>query len=354
MLYATIMAGGSGTRFWPASRRARPKQLLSLVGDASMLQSTVARLRGLCEDGQILILTNQQLVNATRQQLPALPVDSIIGEPCKRDTAPCIGLAAGLIARQDADATMLVMPADHVIQQVDNFHKAVQQAEQMLKEDPTRIITFGIRPTYPATVFGYIQRGESAGNGWRVSKFREKPDLETAQSYVDSGEFYWNAGIFLWRVDTILSALQSLEPEMFAHLKTITDAAGSDDFAEVFTREFTAINGKSIDYAVMEHYENVCVIEAPFDWDDVGNWTAVPRLSGVDDNGNSVSGSQLCIDTSGSVVRSTDDHLVVALGLQDCIVIHTPDATLVADKSDEAAIKKVVQQLEERGMEEFL
>ncbi|MGI9516232.1 MAG: mannose-1-phosphate guanylyltransferase [Pirellulaceae bacterium] len=354
MLYATIMAGGSGTRFWPASRRARPKQLLSLVGESSMLQSTVARLNGLCPDEQILILTNQQLVDATRSQLPTLPTSSIIGEPCKRDTAPCIGLAAGLIARRQPDATMLVMPADHVIQQVDQFHAAVAQAEKLLDEDPSRIITFGVRPTYPATVFGYIQRGESIGQGWHVSKFREKPDRETAETWVESGEYYWNAGIFVWRVSTILAALESLEPEMFAHLKTITDAADSNNFDDVFSREFTAINGKSIDYAVMEHHENVCVIEAPFDWDDVGNWTAVPRLSGVDEAGNAASGKQLCIDTRDSIVRSTDDHLVVTLGLRDCIVIHTTDATLVADKNDEAAIKKVVQQLEDRGMDEFL
>ena len=354
MLYATIMAGGSGTRFWPASRRARPKQLLSLTGDTSMLQATVARLNGLCAEEQVLILTNQLLVDATRGQLPALPGESIIGEPCKRDTAPCIGLAAGLIARRDPQATMLVMPADHVIQQVDKFHDAVRQAEQLLEEDPSRIITFGIKPAYPATVFGYIQRGDPVGAGWQVNKFREKPDRETAETWLASGEYYWNAGIFVWRVDTILSALQSLEPQMFAHLKTITEASGNDDFSEVFTREFTAINGKSIDYAVMEHYDNVCVIEAPFDWDDVGNWTAVPRLSGVDDHGNATAGRHLCIDTSDSIIRSTDDHLVVALGLRDCIVIHTADATLVADKNDEAAIKKVVEQLEAKEMDEYL
>lgn len=355
MLYATIMAGGSGTRFWPASRRHRPKQLLNLVGDVSMLQSTVGRLNGLCSNSQILILTNQRLVESTRSQLPALGEDSIIGEPCKRDTAPCIGLAASIIARHDPEASMLVMPADHVIQNVDRFHAAVRQAETLLEEDPTRIITFGIKPTYPAQAFGYIERGESIGQAaWRVQQFREKPNLETAEAFLKSGNFYWNAGIFLWKAGTILKALEDFEPKMFGHIRAIQDALGTDDFQNVFEGQFTAIEGTSIDYAVMERYENVCVVEAPFDWDDVGNWTAVPRLSGVDGRGNATAGKHLCIDTENSVVRSDNDHLVVTLGMQDCIVIHTPDATLVADKRDEAAIKKVVAELEARQWDDYL
>lgn len=355
MLYATIMAGGSGTRFWPASRRQRPKQLLNLVGDSSMLQATAARLGGLCESDQVLILTNQRLVEATRSQLPSLDASCIIGEPCKRDTAPCIGVAAGMIAARDPDAVMLVMPADHVIQQVDQFHAAVNNAVQLVEQDPTRIITFGITPDYPAQVFGYIQRDSEIGDHtYRVRQFREKPDLETARSFVKSGDFYWNAGIFLWKAELILKMLEKYEPEMYAHIQAITAAIGTDEFDSVFEREFTAINGKSIDYAVMERYDNVCVMEAPFDWDDVGNWTAVPRLSGIDDARNSTTGNQLCIDTSDSVVRSTDDHLVVTLGMKNCIVIHTPDATLVADKTDEAAIKKVVAELERLGLDQYL
>jgi len=355
MLFATIMAGGSGTRFWPASRRLKPKQLLNLAGDHSMLQATAARLDGLCPRDQILILTNQRLVNATRSQLPSLPAECIIGEPCKRDTAPCIGVAARMIAGRDPDASMLVMPADHVIQQVERFHDAVHVAEKLLDEDPQRIITFGIKPSYPAQAFGYIQRDQQiAAGAFRVRQFREKPDRATAQQFLESGEFYWNAGIFLWKASTILKALQQFEPGMFAHLDAIGNALDEADFSEVFEREFSAIDGKSIDYAVMERYDNVCVVEAPFDWDDVGNWTAVPRLSGVDEVGNATSGKQLCIDTRDSVVRSTDDHLVVTLGMDNCIVIHTPDATLVADKSDEGAIKKVVAELERLGWDEYL
>ncbi len=360
MLYATIMAGGAGTRFWPASRRDRPKQLLSLAGPRSMLQATVDRLAGLCAAEQILILTNERLVEATRAQLPQLRPDAILGEPCKRDTAPCIGLAAGLIVRSDPGATMLVMPADHVIHQADQFQQAVRQAEQLLQEDPSRIITFGIPPRYPAQVFGYIQRGAAIADStveassFHVKQFCEKPDLETARLFLQSGDYYWNAGIFLWRAQTILDSLQQFEPAMHGHLKHIADSAGTPAFAETLRSEFAAIEGKSIDYAVMEKYHNVCMMPAPFDWDDVGNWTAIPRISGVDDHNNSVSGKHLGINTSDCIVHSTGDHLVVTLGMNDCIVVHTPDATLIADKTDESAIRQVVAKLEQLGWNEYL
>ena len=355
MLYATIMAGGAGTRFWPASRHAWPKQLLSLVGEASMLQATVARLKGVCADEQILILTNEKLVAATLSQLPTLPDHSVIGEPCKRDTAPCIALAAGLIALQDPEATMLVMPADHVIQQVDQFHAAIETANQLLERDPNRLITFGIQPSYPAQIFGYIERAEAIDNsGFQVKQFCEKPNAETAQRFIDSGDFYWNSGIFLWKCSTILRALRQLEPTMMQHIDTIVAASGSEKFNEVLQREFTKIKGTSIDYAVMEHYDNVCVVPAPFDWDDLGTWSAIQRLSGLDQHRNSISGKHLGLNTTDCIIYTDQKHLVVTLGLKDCLVVHTKDATLVADKTDEAAVKQAVAQLEELGWNEYL
>jgi mannose-1-phosphate guanylyltransferase len=355
MLYATIMAGGSGTRFWPASRRARPKQLLQLFGETSMLQASVGRLSGLVAPENISVLTNTMLVEATRQQLPALPASAIIGEPCKRDTAPCIALAAGLIARRDPEATILVTPADHVIQRVDLFHQAVRAGELLLNDDPSRIVTFGIQPTYPATVFGYIERGESIGeSAWRVARFREKPDEANARQFVESGKFFWNAGIFMWRCQTVLDALTQFEPQMMTLISQIVDSAGSDSFDRVFQDCFTAIKGKSIDYAVMEHYQNVCVIRAPFDWDDVGNWTAIPRLAGVDAQGNTSSGKTMLLDSNNCIVHSSSEHLVVTLGVNDCIVVHAGDATLVADGTNESAVRRIVEELELRGLNEYL
>lgn len=359
MLYATIMAGGSGTRFWPASRKSNPKQLLNLTGDRSMLQATADRLKGLCPSENLLIVTNQLLVDSIAEQLPDVPRESIIGEPAKRDTAPCVGLAAAWIAAKDPDATMVVMPADHVIGPDDVFQDALNHAADLVESDPARIVTFGIKPSYPAEVFGYIERDQTPVDGakfptFEVQRFREKPDLETAKQFIESGLFYWNSGIFVWKAKTILDALAKFEPEMFAHIEKIADSIGKPEFAQTLDSEFTAIKGTSIDYAVMEQYDNVLVVEAPYQWDDLGNWTALPRLKGTDDNGNTVDGEHLGIDTEHSIIRSEDGHLIVTVGMKNCIVVHTPDATLVADKNNEAAIKQVVAELERRKMEKFL
>ncbi len=358
MLHATIMAGGTGTRFWPASRKANPKQLLNLVGDRSMIQSTADRMEGLCSGDQLMIVTNRSLVDAVVEQLPDVPRSSIIGEPAKRDTAPCVALAAAMVAKKDPDATMVVMPADHVIGPVAVFQEAIRHAQSLVEEDPTRIMTFGIRPKYPAEVFGYIERSETRLTGnfptFGVTRFCEKPDAATARKFLEAGTFFWNSGIFVWKAATILSALEKFEPAMMERITNIAAAIGTDGFEQTLNTEFTAIKGTSIDYAVMEKYDNVNVVEAPFDWDDLGNWTAVPRLSGVDGDGNSISGKHLAIKTSGSIIRSEGGHLVVTVGLDDCIVVHTPGATLVASKKDEAAIREVVKQLEEKQWEEYL
>src|SRR3954453_1130015 len=205
MLHAVIMAGGTGTRFWPASRNDAPKQLLQLVGEQTMLWQTVDRLGDLAPKDRQLIVTNKRLVETIRGQLPDLPETAIVGEPCKRDTAPCIGLAALLVSRKDPDATMVVMPADHVIRPPEVFQAAIRQAANLVESSPERIVTFGIKPSYPAEIFGYIHRGERLPEGdaqsatFRVQKFKEKPDAATAKNYVTSGEYYWNSGIFVWR-----------------------------------------------------------------------------------------------------------------------------------------------------------
>lgn len=362
MLHAIIMAGGSGTRFWPASRRATPKQMLSLVGDETMIRQTSDRLGSVVPPERRMVVTNQRLVAGVAEQLPDLPADAIVGEPCKRDTAPCIGLAALLIAkaRQDPDGTMLVMPADHVIGPPEAFQAAVKQAETLVDADPTRIVTFGIKPTYPAEIFGYIQRDQpladpgGSASAFGVARFREKPDAATAAEFLDSGDYYWNSGIFCWRASTILDALRERQPETLDRLEKIVEAWDTADGSAVFEREFTAIEGVSIDYAVMEHATNVAVIEAPFEWDDLGGWQSLPRRLGSDDDGNTIVGKHLGMKTTGSIVRSTDDHLVVTLGCEDLIVVHTPEATLVANKHDEESIRQIVKQLEELGWEDFL
>ncbi len=359
MLHAIIMAGGSGTRFWPASTKATPKQLLQLVGDSTMIRQTVDRLDGLVAPAQTLVVTNERLVKTIGQQLPQLPATSLVGEPCKRDTAPCIGLAALLVSRDDPDAVMAVMPADHVISPTAKFQAAIQQAASMVNEAPDRIVTFGIKPTYPAEIFGYIQRSRSrlSNSGapdYKVEKFVEKPNANTAAEYLDSGDYYWNSGIFIWRAKTILDALAKRQAAMLGHLEKIVAAWGTPEQDKVFDKEFTAIDGISIDYAVMEHATDVAVIEAPYDWDDLGGWQSLARLHGTDESNNTIIGKHLGFNTNGTIVRTDEKHLVVTLGLKDCIVVHTGNATLVANKNDEESIREVVKELEGRGWGEYL
>jgi mannose-1-phosphate guanylyltransferase len=372
MLHAVIMAGGTGTRFWPASRNDAPKQLLQLVGGQTMLRQTVDRLGDLAPTERCMIVTNRRLVETIREQLPELPAAAIVGEPCKRDTAPCIGLAALLVNEADPEATMVVMPADHVIRPAEVFQAAIRQAAKLVEASPGRIVTFGIKPSYPAEIFGYIHRGEilKMGSGhsassaertarlaaptYRVLKFKEKPDAATAKNYVESGEYYWNSGIFVWRAATILGALRKHQPEMIGHLEKIVHVWDTSEREAVFEREFTAIKPISIDYAVMEHATDVAVIEAPFEWDDLGGWQSLARLVEQDENSNAVLGKHLGLDTSGTIVRTNDDHLIVTLGLKDIIVVHTPNATLVADKHCEEQIRQVVKRLEELGWAEYL
>ena len=363
MIHAVIMAGGAGTRFWPESRAEFPKQLLTLTGKRSMIQTTVDRIRDIAPADRILVVTGQRLVENMVDQLPSVPRDSIIGEPCRRDTAPCIGLAALLCVEKDPQATMVVMPADHVIEQTDAFCNAIQYAARLVESVPGRIATFGIPPSYPAETFGYIERGDRlAANGdsadglttFRVKQFREKPKAEIAEQYLQEGTFYWNSGIFVWKAATILDELRKREPKMMAHLEAIAKQREAQDFEKIFATEFAAIEGVSIDYAVMEHAEEIVVIEATFDWDDVGNWTAVGRLRGSDGDGNTIVGRHLGIDTSDSIIRGQNGHLVVTLGVRGMIIVQTGDATLVADRNNEESIRDLVKMIKEKGWNYYL
>ena len=360
MLHAIVMAGGSGTRFWPASRAALPKQLLPLAGERTLLEDTVARLAGLVPPERVLVVTSQRLLPAVHAQLPEVPRAGVVGEPCKRDTAPCVGLAALLVSRHDPDATMAVMPSDHVIKPAERFRQAIEQAAALVDESPGRLVTFGIKPTYPAESFGYIQQGApltrplGPAPAHAVAHFKEKPPASVAREYLAAGNFLWNSGIFVWKAATIVAALAVRQPDCLERLRRIVAAWDSADREAVFEREFAAIQGISIDYAVLEHAADVVVIEAPFQWDDLGGWSAVARQRGADGVGNTVVGRHLDIGSVRTIVHSGPDHLVVTMGLEDMLVVHTPDATLVADRAHEEAVRKVVAELEKRGWSEYL
>ncbi|MEX0718495.1 MAG: mannose-1-phosphate guanylyltransferase [Planctomycetaceae bacterium] len=358
MLHAVIMAGGRGTRFWPQSRRRLPKQLLRLAGPRTMIQATRDRSARFVPDERTWIVANAAQAEETARQLPEVPRENLLIEPCGRNTAPCIGLAAIRLLAADPDAVMLVMPADHVIRPREVFEQAVRRGCEVVDRDPAALVLFGARPTHPATGYGYIERGATLagfeGTAFQVAAFREKPDRAMAEEFLASGRFFWNCGIFIWRADRILAALAEFEPEIHAALERLRRAIGAPDWDAALATEFPAMKKVSIDYAVLERANDVCVLEAAFDWDDVGSWAALPRLAGTDDAGNTADGPFVGIDTRNCVVRTTEDHLVAMIGMEDCIIVHTPDATLVARRGDEDALRRLVERLEEQGHERFL
>jgi mannose-1-phosphate guanylyltransferase len=359
MLHAIVMAGGSGTRFWPQSRHARPKQLQALVGPQTMIQATVSRWNEWIEPRHTWIVTNRSQADETLHQLPQLPPENILIEPTGRNTAPCIGLAAVRVLHDDPDAVLLVAPADHVIRPDEAFRRAVEHAVGLVDEDGERLVLFGVPPTYAATGFGYIERDKAIGpaeaSAFSVASFREKPDRETAQTYLDAGRFYWNCGIFVWRADRILAALKQHEPEIHSRLQTLAGTVGTGQWDSALADEFPQMKKISIDYAVLERAGGVCVLEAPFEWDDVGSWQALPRLLGTDEHGNTVDAAFCGLDTHGCIVRSTvEDHLIAAVGMDDCVIVHTPDATFVARKDDESALRRLTDALREQGYERYL
>ncbi len=357
MLHAVIMAGGSGTRFWPQSRQKLPKQLLKLAGDRTMIQQTLDRCAGLIQPAQSWVVTNAVQAAGTREQLPELPANNVLIEPAARNTAPCVGLAAVHALKRDPEAIMFVMPADHVIGPVEVFQAAAQKAVSVVEQDPSRLVLFGITPAFPATGYGYIERGAplaACDGAFEVQAFREKPKLAVAEQYLSSGNFYWNCGIFCWKAATILEQLKQNEPDTWERLQTLMEAIDTDGYDAMLAEQFPKMNSISIDYAVLESAKGVAVIEAPFSWDDVGSWLAVPRLAGSDENGNTVDGAHTGVDTKGCIIRSTDDHMIATLGVEDLIIVHTDDATLVARKEDSERIKELLESLKQQGKDQYL
>jgi len=334
-----------------------PKQLLKLAGDRTMIQQTVDRCGNLVASTDYWVVTNYAQAQLTQHQLPNVPAGNVLIEPSARNTAPCVGLAAIHVMHQDPDGIMFVMPADHVISPSIDFQDAAQRAVGLVEEDPQRLVLFGVPPNFPSTGYGYIERGiglTQHEGSFAVESFREKPPQETAQEYLDSGNFYWNCGIFCWKASTILDQLREHEPDMHARLLKLAATIGTADYAKALDVEFPQMNSIAIDRAVLERATQVCVIEAPFTWDDVGSWLAVPRLSGTDEAGNTSDGLVRSVDTKNCIVRTTDDHLVATLGMEDCIIVHTPDATLVARRDDSERIKELLELLKEQGDTQFL
>ena len=359
MLHVMIMAGGGGTRFWPRSRNARPKQFLTFRGDRSLLRETFDRTAAVVPAERTWVVTGAAYTADTAAQLPEVPADHIVGEPCRRDTAPCVGLGAALIAATDPDATIVVTPADHVIEPEREFHRALHAAEQFVEEFPDALYTFGVPPTFASTGYGYIHRGGKIGerNGvplYAVWQFKEKPAAAEAEKFVAGGEYDWNSGIFVWKAKTILNELHASRPDIAAACGRIAAGWNTPQRDQVFRDEYEAVNGTSIDFAVMQEAGRagrVRVLRAPYQWDDVGSWLALERHNPQDAGGNTVQGDALLIDTSGCVVSADAGHTVATIGVKDLVVIQAGKAVLVARKEDEARVKEVVERLKRSNSE---
>jgi mannose-1-phosphate guanylyltransferase len=341
--YAVIMAGGAGTRLWPLSRRGRPKQVLKLFGERSLLSMSFERLRGLTPPQHIWIIGAEQHRAACLADLPELPPENYLGEPCPRDTAAAVGLSAAVLAQRDPDAVVGVFTADHVITPVERFAAAVQRGYQMAAQHPEALVTFAIRPTSPHTGYGYIERGELVSEGvHRAARFTEKPDLPTARSFLTESDpatgrrrYAWNSGMFCWRAATILGELQRQLPETHDAVRRL--ARDPSRIAEVYP----TLRRISIDFAVMERAANVLMVDMDVIWQDVGSWSALRADSTAAPN-------VVALDARNCTFVSEDDHLIAALGVEDLIVVHSPDATLVCRRADAERIKELLAQVQAR------
>jgi mannose-1-phosphate guanylyltransferase len=338
--YALVLAGGSGERFWPLSRRATPKQFLRLFSNRSLIEETVSRLDGFVPSQNILILTNQEQEATVRKTLPNHPEHNIFAEPAKRDTAAAIALGVGIIASRNPSATMAVLPADHRISDVKAFQADLKSAAQVAERGGD-LITIGIAPSWACPGFGYIERGKPVYNSqfFEVVRFREKPNPDLAESFVRSGNFYWNAGMFIWSVNSILTEFNRHAPDLAEFVAAIRNSA---DRANILKDRFATLRKTSIDYAVMEKASRVLVKPAQFDWDDIGSWTAVAKYLEQFPGKNAANCAVTIQESSNNIIFTDSRTHVALLGVHDLVVVRTDDAVLVCHRHDVEKIKGLI------------
>ncbi len=355
--FAVVMAGGIGSRFWPKSRRILPKQFLALLDKETLIQATCNRLTAWLAAEAIYVVSTASHLPRVHEQLKWLKRANIIHEPFGKNTAPCIGLAALHLRRRSADAVMIVLPADHHISRTDRFTDALQAAVTLVRQQPEALITIGIDPTYPATGYGYIQRGEAFdfnhSQAFHVRAFAEKPTLEVAAQFFSSGEFLWNSGIFIWRCQAILNNIEQLMPDLFAGLMEIDRAIGQANYSQVLERVYKQIHSDSIDYGVMEQASHVLVLEGDFGWSDVGSWDEVYQRSEKNPDGNVVLGEPILKDVSHCYIES-GQRAVAVLGVSDLVIVDTDDALLICNRNKTQDVKWVVEKLKHNEKLEYL
>lgn len=345
--YAVVMAGGVGTRLWPLSREGNPKQLLRLVGGRSLFQLTLERLKPIFSPEHTLIVTGGALLPGLREQAPEIPGENFIVEPSGRGTAPCIGLAAVHVMHRDPGAVMVVVPADHHVSDVGGFHRAIRAGLSVAEAGP--LVTLGIQPTYPATGYGYIKQGDLIGEHeglrvHRVDRFVEKPNGDAAAGMILEGGYSWNSGMFVWKAERIMEEFAIHMPGLWMPLDVISRSLDSDTYDKALGDVWVEVPVETIDYGVMEKTEDVAVIPVSIGWSDIGSWSSLKELYGGDEQGNTLRGNNILLDSSGSMVVG-GKRLIAVVGLKNVLVVDTDDALLVCRLRDDQRVKDVVNLL---------
>ena len=357
MLYPVILSGGSGTRLWPLSRAALPKQFLPLVSENTLFQETLLRLKGFPGMAAPLVVCNNEhrfLVAEQLQAIQILPLQQIL-EPAGRNTAPAVAIAAFAAREKDAQAVLLVLPADHLIQDIPGFHGAIQSALDLAQQN--KLVTFGITPDEPATGFGYIERGAALGSGesaFSVARFVEKPDMDTAKKFLSSGNFFWNSGMFVFKAGVYLNELQQHRPDIYEAAKLAWEHSTHDlDFCRLDEKDFAACPSESIDYAVMEHTQDAAMVTVDIGWSDIGSWSSLAEVSAQDAQGNAKRGDVYIAETANTYVRA-ESRMVAAIGVRDLVIVETADAVLVMHKDFAQDVKHTVEYLKQAERTEHL
>ena len=353
--YAILMAGGVGSRFWPVSTQDFPKQFHDMLGTGdTLIQKTFQRLSHLIPKENIYILTNERYNDLVLEQLPEVTQKQVVLEPAMRNTAPCILYASLKIQKENPDAVMIVAPSDHWIEDEATFSKNVEQAFEYCSKNDA-LMTLGIQPTFPNTGYGYIEFDKSSSDDIKsVNQFREKPDYETAKKFIEQGNFLWNAGIFMWSVKSVLKAFKNNQPSLYSHFEAGISAYNTKLEADFIAENYPTAENISVDYAIMEKSDNVFVIAAEFDWNDLGTWGSLYDKLGTNNNGNAVVNARTLVeDASGNMIRTKSDKIVVIDGLNDYIVVDKDEVLLIFPKAKEQDIKKVLQKVKDKFGEQY-
>ena len=352
--YGVIMAGGGGTRFWPLSRKAKPKQFLNLSGKDTMVMDTIKRLCHVADKEDIFVVTGEGFVASTAEETKELlRADHILGEPAARNTAACIGYAAMEIVKKYGDGVMCVAASDHFIRDEEEYERVIKMAAS-LAEEKDALVTIGIKPTFPSTGYGYIRSNRDMEAAYyEVEEFVEKPDLETAESYLESGQYAWTSGMFVWKASVILGYFERLLPDIYECLVKIGDAMGTDREKQVIQEVYPVIPKISVDYGIMERAKGVLMVEGDFGWNDVGSFDALEEIYEKDENGNVVLANGCLLDTNGCILYGDGEKLIATLGVHDLVIAQTKDIILVCDKKRAQDIKLIPETLANSGKENF-